>query len=180
MNFLKDHREVLNAVVDVRVVLKKQTCHEFRVFRMSDNEVDGIGPVIRVSDGSYYVAVVTDDYDGNQYTTGIDGIIRYSNVPSDHKQGERVGAVVDNIPTRDGIRIGLAISGTSIEMFVDGVSVLGVSEPNLSPVDWAGLASISNIDGEYDYIWVSPVVPSFDPLNVNASATTLLGAEAPF
>ena len=136
--------------------------------------------MVRSTSGAYYTAVVTDDYDGNQYTTGIDGIIRYTSTPSDHKQGERVGAVASDIATQDGIRIGLAISGTSLEMFVDGVSVLGVSEPNIGQVDWAGLASISNIDGEYDYIWVSPTVPSFVPLSVNSSAVTVVGVEAAF
>ena len=146
----------------------------------SANELDGIGPVVRSSTGAYYTAVVTDDYDGNQYTTGIDGIIRYTTTPSDHKQGERVGAVASDIAAQDGIRIGLAISGTSLEMFVDGVSVLGVSEPDIGQVDWAGFASISNIDGEYDYIWISPTVPPFAPLSVNSTAVTLIGAEATF
>ena len=146
----------------------------------SDDELDGLGPVVRDGNGAYYVAVVTDDYDGNQYTTGIDGIIEYSATPADHKQGRHVGTVVDNVATRNGIRIGLAVSGTSLEMFVDGISVLGVSNPDLNQVDWAGLASISNIGGSYDYLWVGAAPPPFDPLGVNTSTVTVLGAEEAF
>ena len=56
---------------------------------------------------------MTDDYDGNQYITGIDGILRYSTTPADHKSGTHVGTVADDIATRNGIRVGLAVSGSS-------------------------------------------------------------------
>ena len=143
-------------------------------------ERDGLGPVVRSDDGAYYAAVVTDDYDGNQYTTGIDGILRYSTTPADHKSGTHVGTVADDIATRNGIRVGLAVSGSSLEMFIDGSSVLGVTDPGLSSVNWAGLASISNIDGAYDYLWIGSSVPSFDPLSVNTEALTNLGPEEDF
>lgn len=129
----------------------------------ADGEVDGLGPAFGSSSGEYYVTQVTDDYDGAQFSTGFDGVVRYDTVPTDHQQGTFLGLQQDLVATSPGLRVGMLVSSTMIQTYIDGILLGEVSLEQSTSVSWVGLGAISNIGCEYDYLWVGPSVPSFHP-----------------
>ena len=96
---------------------------------------------MRSDDGAYYAAVVTDDYDG--INTPPESTVFYvipqrQQIISPVRMSERCLTIL-----RRAMALGwAAVSGSSLEMFIDGSTVLGVTDPGLSSVNWAGLASI--------------------------------------
>ena len=105
-------------------------------------------------------------------------MVRYETEPGDHKQGTHLVTVGDSISTSAGLRVGMQVSASEIRFFVDGLEKAQVVDPDLESLLWVGLASISNIGCQYDYLWVSRAIPGFDPASViDLSATTVSGQE---
>lgn len=93
------------------------------------------------------------------FFTGFDGVVRYETLPTDHRQGTRLGFGQDVIATAPGLRVGMLVSSSAIQLYVDGALIEQVTLEEDTNVSWVGLASIANIGCEYDYLWVGPVCP---------------------
>lgn len=145
-----------------------------------DGEVDGLGPAFRSTTGEYYVGQVTDDYDGEQFSTGFDGVVRYDTLPTDHQQGIRLGFQQDLISTAPGLRVGMLVSSSAVQLYVDGALLEQVTFEEATTVSWVGLASISNIGCEYDYLWVGRSVPNFNPTSATDAPLATALAQEPF
>ena len=142
---------------------------------------DGVGVAFRDRAGGKLTAAVTDDYQGVVNTGGIDGMARFTALPSAHYLGTFVGPQISVASSADLHRVGLLWDGTTAVMYVDGVEV-SRGATTLDPVG-LGLQSFA-CEGApgavFRYLWVGDAAMSFNPEGVASAASGSLGLAGPF
>jgi hypothetical protein len=148
--------------------------------RTFDN--DGVGVMLRRSNGGLLSASITDDYQGVENSSGTDGIVLFDALPTAHYQGDFLPGSSSNLGSSTTFnRVGLLWDGFTATMYLNGLPTVD-ADVGLDIVA-AGLASFAN-DGSpgaaYQYLWVGSEPIDFNPETLTSGGTSVVGASGPF
>ena len=101
------------------------------------DDEDGGGPMIQLWDGSYLLWAATDDYNSLDMDGGVEALVWFPELPGDYFGSEEVVEFGNLVDLGESARLGMALRGSSVDVFLNSPTIDFTASVALSGVGLA-------------------------------------------